>query len=152
MAPFGWYEREVWAAVTEELDGAHRAAVTALAAVVSRAEREGHVRVFLDAGNDGIRLVRELHRMQPRAYTRVIVDAAAERPTTRRSDALVEQLSARELAVLNYLPSRMSYAEISAELFVSVNTLKTHVRHICQKLGVSGRDAAVARAEELELL
>jgi LuxR family maltose regulon positive regulatory protein len=138
--------------VTLSLDGATRAALDALATVVARAEREGHLRVFLDTGPDGVRLVRELHRTHPRPYTRAILDAAAEQPTATTSDALVEQLSQRELAVLRYLPSRMSYAEIAAELFVSVNTLKTHVRHICQKLGVSGRDAAVARAQELELL
>ena len=46
----------------------------------------------------------------------------------------------------------MAYGEIAREMFVSVNTLKTHVRHISQKLGVSGRDAAVTRAEELGLL
>ena len=74
------------------------------------------------------------------------------RPTSTTADALVEQLSARELAVLRYLPTRMAYGEIAGEMFVSVNTLKTHVRHISQKLGVSGRDAAVARAEELGLL
>jgi LuxR family maltose regulon positive regulatory protein len=151
-APIGADEYEMWSAVVRALDGDQRGALNLLAALVSRAEREGHIRIFLDSGPDGVRLVRELHRTQPRPYTRRILDAAAARPMPKTAAALVEQLSGRELAVLRYLPTRMSYSDIARVMFVSVNTLKTHVRHISQKLGVSGRDAAVARAEELGLL
>ena len=48
-------------------------------------------------------------------------------------------LSSRELTVVRYLASRLTYKEIAAELFVSTNTLKTHVKRIYQKLGVSSR-------------
>jgi LuxR family maltose regulon positive regulatory protein len=65
---------------------------------------------------------------------------------------LIEQFSNRERAVLRYLPSRLDNAEIAAELRVSINTLKTHLKHIYRKLGVDGRKAAIVAAERLHLL
>jgi LuxR family maltose regulon positive regulatory protein len=54
--------------------------------------------------------------------------------------------------VLRYLQSMLSNEEIAAKLFVSINTVKTHVRHIYRKLDVSHRRDAVRRARELRLL
>jgi LuxR family maltose regulon positive regulatory protein len=62
------------------------------------------------------------------------------------------ELSERELAVLRLLPSGLSQREIAAELYVSFNTVKTHVRSIFAKLGVASRAEAVERARELGLL
>ncbi len=64
----------------------------------------------------------------------------------------VEELSAREMSVLRLLGSELSIAGIGDELFVSRNTVKTHVRGIYRKLDVDSRVAAVARARELGLL
>ena len=68
------------------------------------------------------------------------------------SRPLLEPLSERELTVLRFLPTMMSNAEIAAELFVSVNTIKTHLRHVYAKLGAANRRDAVRRARELQLL
>ena len=65
---------------------------------------------------------------------------------------LTEPLTARELELLAYLPSRLTNAELAARCFVSVNTVKTHMAHIYRKLDAGGRDAAIARARELGLL
>ena len=62
------------------------------------------------------------------------------------------ELSERELAVLRLLPSGLSQREIAADLYVSFNTVKTHMRSIFAKLGVSSRAEAVERASELGLL
>jgi LuxR family maltose regulon positive regulatory protein len=69
-----------------------------------------------------------------------------------RSEVLVEPLSPRERAVLRYLPAMMSNQEIAAELFVSVNTVKTHLKAIYRKLDVRDRREAVRRARTLNLL
>ena len=61
-------------------------------------------------------------------------------------------LTDREMSVLQYLPSMMTYPEIAAELFVSVNTVKSHLRHLYAKLEVVNRRQAVTRARELGLL
>ena len=64
----------------------------------------------------------------------------------------VEPLSDREQAVLRYLPTMMSNAEIASELFLSVNTVKTHLKAIYRKLGAARRREAVERARRLGLL
>jgi LuxR family transcriptional regulator, maltose regulon positive regulatory protein len=63
-----------------------------------------------------------------------------------------EPLSGRERTVLQYMDTLMSVNEISRELYVSTNTIKTHIKHIYRKLGVSRRRDAVERARALRLL
>ncbi len=65
---------------------------------------------------------------------------------------LLEELSEAELRVVRYLPSNLKAPEIAAELFVSPNTVRTHLRHIYSKLDAHSRREAVDRARELGLL
>jgi LuxR family maltose regulon positive regulatory protein len=63
-----------------------------------------------------------------------------------------EDLSPTELRVLRYLPTNLTRPEIASELYVSVNTINTHIRSIYSKLGTRDRSSAVKRARELRLL
>jgi LuxR family maltose regulon positive regulatory protein len=72
--------------------------------------------------------------------------------TPRRPSRLLEPLTDRERAVLRFLATTMSTAEIAEELFLSVNTVKTHLASIYRKLAAGKRREAVLRARELELL
>ena len=63
-----------------------------------------------------------------------------------------EPLSESETHVLRYLPTNLSASEIAYELSVSVNTVKTHLRHLYTKLGVHRRREAVDRGRALGLL
>src|SRR5205823_13758776 len=65
---------------------------------------------------------------------------------------LLDPLTEREETVLRFLPTLLSNAEIASELFVSINTVKAHVKSIYRKLGTSRRKDAVLRARELRLL
>ncbi len=65
---------------------------------------------------------------------------------------VADDLSESELAVLRLLPTELSNREIGEELFVSVNTVKTHVRSIYGKLRARSREQAVGRAREIGLL
>ena len=58
----------------------------------------------------------------------------------------------KELEVLGHLAELLTTEEIAETMFVSVNTVRTHVRNILRKLGVPRRNAAVRRARELDLL
>lgn len=80
--------------------------------------------------------------------------AAAERHLSSRGQARAvdEGLSERELGVLRLLATNLTQREIGAQLYLSLNTVKSHTRSIFRKLGVSSRDQAVARARELELI
>jgi LuxR family maltose regulon positive regulatory protein len=84
-----------------------------------------------------------------------MLDGAENRPPRGRSGrpaAASEELTERELAVLQLLPSGLSQREIGTALYVSQNTVKTHMRSIYGKLGASSRRQAVTRAHELGLL
>ena len=65
---------------------------------------------------------------------------------------LVNQLTEREQVILRYLDSRPPVTDIAAECFVSRNTIRTHVKAIYRKLGVSSRPEAVAHGRQLHLL
>ena len=65
---------------------------------------------------------------------------------------LIEPLSQSEIRVLRYLPTQLSAPEIADQLYLSVNTVKTHMRHVYDKLGAHRRHEAVERARALGLL
>jgi LuxR family maltose regulon positive regulatory protein len=78
-------------------------------------------------------------------------DAQAPRPAGP-VDAVSVPLTDSERAVLRFLPSHMTNEEISQALFLSINTVKTHLRSAYRKLGVSSRREAIARGRRLGLL
>jgi LuxR family transcriptional regulator, maltose regulon positive regulatory protein len=65
---------------------------------------------------------------------------------------LREPLSQSEIRVLRYLPTKLSAPEIADQLYLSVNTVKTHMRHVYDKLGAHRRHEAVEQARALGLL
>jgi LuxR family maltose regulon positive regulatory protein len=88
----------------------------------------------------------------PRGYIKKLLLAFKAKAKTQLDEGLIELLSGREVEVLHLLAARMSNLEIAEQLFISLNTVKTHIKNIISKLGVHGRDQAVARARELGLL
>ena len=86
----------------------------------------------------------------PEDITAAEVALRGRAPGSRRK--LAGDLSDRELAVLRLLPSDASLREVAASLYLSLNTVKTHVRSIYRKLGASTREEAVERGRELGLL
>jgi LuxR family transcriptional regulator, maltose regulon positive regulatory protein len=82
---------------------------------------------------------------------RRLEDAERQLTGPARELAFGEALSDRELAVLRLFASQLSQREIGGELFLSLNTVKSHSRAIYRKLGVSSREQAIVRAGELAL-
>jgi LuxR family maltose regulon positive regulatory protein len=77
----------------------------------------------------------------------------ASAPTSERERrSQPEELSPSELRVLRYLPTNLTRPEIAGELYVSINTVNTHIRNIYSKLGARDRSSAVQHARELRLL
>jgi DNA-binding NarL/FixJ family response regulator len=64
----------------------------------------------------------------------------------------INLLTGREVEVLRYLSQGLTTAQTGSEMFISENTVKTHIRHILEKLEVSNRAEAVARATQLGLI
>jgi LuxR family maltose regulon positive regulatory protein len=95
------------------------------------------------------------HETAHRALLADIVDmvrSGAARSSEREPLPQREELSPSELRVLRYLPTNLTRAEIARELYVSINTVNTHIRKIYSKLGASDRSSAVQRARALRLL
>jgi LuxR family maltose regulon positive regulatory protein len=120
------------------------------------AEPVGMVRAVVDEGPEVHALIEGLPTDARLAHFVERVLRAARRmpaaPPTGPAADLVEPLSEREVEVLRYLASRLTNAEIAAELFISVNTLKSHVKAVYRKLGVSTRAEAVGVARRIGLL
>jgi LuxR family maltose regulon positive regulatory protein len=76
----------------------------------------------------------------------------AEQLRARPGETAGEQLTEREQAILTLLPGPMTQRELAGALFVTPNTLKTHLRAIYRKLGADSRLDAVHRARERGLL
>jgi LuxR family transcriptional regulator, maltose regulon positive regulatory protein len=74
------------------------------------------------------------------------------RESTAATDLLLEAITQSEARVLRYLPTHLSAREIAAELYLSMNTVKTHQRHLYAKLDAHSRTQAVERARALGLL
>jgi LuxR family transcriptional regulator, maltose regulon positive regulatory protein len=148
-------EREVLRAAALRATGNGESALAAIETALGSAEPEGIRRPFLSAG----RGVRELladhlrknvtHRWFASELLRSLDGANGTRVLPAE---LLEPLSAREGEVLRFLPTMMSNSDIASELFVSVNTVKTHVKSIYRKLDVTRRQDAVRRARQLHLL
>jgi LuxR family maltose regulon positive regulatory protein len=110
-------------------------------------------RPFLDIGSDLEPLLdARVERGSEVAAFAVDLAYRAHGHAPQPTAVLVEPLTTREQVVLRYLVSALSNAEIAAELYVSVNTVKTHQRAVYRKLAAEGRRDAVRRARELRLL
>ncbi|WP_395691335.1 LuxR C-terminal-related transcriptional regulator [Nocardioides sp.] len=152
-------EIEVVRALTLQAGGSEEQALAALEHAVELAEPEGWSRFLVDAGPGLGRVVATLARRRPSSgYLRDLVARTAEpartpaAPTAPEPTGLLDPLSERELDVLRLLGSDLDGPAIARELVVSLNTVRTHTKHIYTKLGVNNRRAAIGRALQLGLL
>jgi LuxR family maltose regulon positive regulatory protein len=129
------------------------AALAVLERAVTLAEPEGYVRVFVDEGLPMASLLRVAVKQQAAGnYVRQLLAAMSEtKHDGPVKQALIEPLSERELDVLRLLGTELDGPAIARELMVSLNTVRTHTKHIYAKLAVTNRRAAVRRAAELNL-
>lgn len=144
-------------AIAYHMKGDIPPALVPLERVLKLAEPEGYVRIFVDEGRPMMALLKEavkqgialnyalrLLTVFGRTDDRTLVKQVMSKPMN-------EPLSERERDVLRLLRTDLSGPDIARELFVSLNTLRTHTKNIYDKLEVNSRRAAVRRAEELDL-
>jgi LuxR family maltose regulon positive regulatory protein len=149
--------------------GDHASALGALAEALTLACPQGYVRVFADQGAPMRVLLAQLsaarrgqqhaaRRIDPgylAALLRACGQADAAPPPGRAAAAppgLAEPLTDRELDVLRLIAAGKSNQRIAHDLFVALDTVKTHVTHILGKLGAANRTEAAARARQLGLI
>jgi LuxR family maltose regulon positive regulatory protein len=120
------------------------------------ADSHGFIQTLLDTSPQLVDHLISNSARYPRTESLVAVIAA--RIETRRLAViqpsqvkLPDPLTDAEIRVLQTLPLRLTYADMASELHLSLNTVKTHLRHTYMKLGVTSRSAAVQRADTLGL-
>ena len=134
------------------------AALASLRRALTLSEPGGYVRIYVDEGPSMASLLKASAKQGAASgYVRQLLAAlnrSAEQTATGTAPGagLIEPLSARELDVLRLLATDLDGPDIARELIVSLNTVRTHTKHIYEKLGVNNRRAAVRRARELELM
>ncbi|MGH3383781.1 MAG: LuxR C-terminal-related transcriptional regulator [Nocardioidaceae bacterium] len=149
-------------ALTHHERGHRQQALAELDRALTRApEPESYVRLFLDEGAPMLALLHDArdggtgeHDALSRHAHRLLAAADTSQRAARRTDqhALPDPLSDRERDVLRLLDSDLTGPQIARELYVSLNTLRTHTKRIFTKLDVNTRAAAVRRAHERRLL
>jgi LuxR family maltose regulon positive regulatory protein len=157
LRPSTAIELRALSAVASHQCGNDDVALELVEQALALAEPEGYMSPFLAVGAP----LRELLLRRIRAGTAhrslagqlgEALDSHSVGSPEQRTALLLEPLSDRETAVLRYLPTALSKAEIASEMFVSVNTVKTHMKNIYRKLDVTDRSHAVRRARTLHLV
>lgn len=153
-------------AAAYELAGDGDTAVNTLTTALKTAVSSGFIRIFIDEGEPIktllTRMKDENGRMKEYVYKLL---AAFDKQTTIHPSSLrqaqgwllnphplIDPLSEREIEVLQLIAEGFTNREIADRLYLSLHTIKVHVRNIYSKLSVSSRTQAVARARELEIL
>lgn len=145
------------AATAQRRLGAQAPAGEYLERALALAERDELVRVFLDAGRGVRALLTVVVAPEGRhaAFRSALLhrfDVAPAGGWKAKSSEQAIRLTASERAVLRYLPSHLTNEEIAQDLCLSVNTVKSHLRTLYRKLGVTSRREAIARALQIDLL
>jgi LuxR family transcriptional regulator, maltose regulon positive regulatory protein len=138
-------------AVAAQAVGRPAAASEHLAHAVELASVEGLRQPFACAGLE-LQPLLERHLARPSASAPLAAELLDSIAGAGPAAAPSEPLSDRERDVLRLLPTLLRTPEIAGELFVSINTVKSHVKSIYRKLGVSTRRDAVARGRALRLI
>ena len=140
--------------------GSPQASRADYARALELAEPEGFIGVFVEQGQPVADALRELSRHKPdpiasTAFARRILDAFAQLcppDTAGQASTLVESLSERELEVLHLMADGLKYKEIADQLFISLNTVRFHVKAIYGKLNVNNRTQAIETARQQKIL
>ena len=147
----GVHAVDAWLVTAEAHEAFRRdgAALSALGHALDRAAPERILRPFLlSASRLGPLL--ERYRAAGGRHAATVAHILGVEPASAVS--LPDPLTDRELSVLQLLPTMMSNAEIATELFVSVNTVKAHLKSLYRKLGATTRREAVRRGRRLALV
>jgi LuxR family transcriptional regulator, maltose regulon positive regulatory protein len=149
-------EIRVLQALAHHARGDEPAALAALQhAFGATPEPDSYVRLYLDEGTPMVDLLRRAVTEGvplPERLERHLGGSAVDEQGEDLPQSLADPLSRRELDVLRLLDSELTGPDIARQLYISLNTLRTHTKRIFTKLDVTSRAAAVRRAHQLGLL
>ena len=162
----GWNDNLIKVLVLKALAYARKGeiepALDILSITLAQSAHEGYIRTFVDHGQPMQKLLQEAasRGIWPDMIALLLASfpnneenkgqTRAGKPIT--SQTMIEPLTDREISILSLMAAGLSHHEIAEELYLSVNTIKWHVTHIYNKLGVHRRSHAVTRSRELGIL
>ena len=117
-------------------------------------EPKGFFRIFVDEGPELGKLLEkvvDVNRGSSHAYARELLPFFRLHKIIKTENEMLEALSDREMEVLKLIAAGLSNKMIMEGLFISMSTVKTHVRNIFSKLNVHSRTEAIFKAKEMEL-
>ena len=144
--------------LARQAQGNSQLALATLERAVKLAEPEGFMRIFLDEGKSMATLLKRLaDKGVEKDYAGKLLDRFDEHIDTKLQTAISragisEPLSRKENNTLQLLAAGLTNKEIAEQLFVSPNTVKTHLKNIFEKLQVNNRNQAIAKARDLKLV
>ncbi len=147
-------------------------ALVPLERALSLAEPEGYIRIFADEGKPMLKLLNQassrgiapdyvsrlvgafngLNLGKPDSPEQLETKTSPTPPSARDSSGLIESLTEREIETLHLISEGLSNEEIGETLYISITTVKTHIRSLYGKLNVNRRTQAIQRARDLGLL
>jgi LuxR family maltose regulon positive regulatory protein len=159
-------EMKILQALAYQMRRQEQEALNALAQALRLAEPEGYIRCFVDEGVSMELLLSHLRKQGSTPYLDTVLAAFATSPHNGKTrlagesghplrygpmSTFLEPLSERELEVLRLMEQGASNQEIAEGLVLALSTVKSHVRNILSKLGVSNRTQAVKQARTFGL-
>lgn len=131
--------------------------------VLAKASREGYVYMFVQCGEVVRGLLIEFSRIEGEVGREYALGLVARFPPVSQGQMelgkvatskvdLLEPLTEREFEILHHLAAGMTYLEIAAKLYLSVNTIKTHTKNLYGKLGVNNRLKAIEQARKTGIM
>jgi len=146
-------EARILLALAEQKRGEERSALTLLRVALNQARKEGVVQPFVAAGEPLVTLLRRLLTRGQELFIEDVLALIGVEETQSEPEILANRvddfLSNQERKIVDMLALGLSNREIAERLFISQNTIKTHLKHIYSKLNVSRRAQAVLKVKAL---
>lgn len=148
----GVLEIHILQALTFDMMGKQTAALSSLQSALNLAQPGGYIRTFVRFGRPLQTLLLQVNYADPNYVRRILAAFPQPSESATATGIHTDLLTEREWDVLNELAAGLTNKEIQSKLFVSKNTVRTHLKNLYSKLGVDNRTQAVIRAREMGLL
>ncbi|MEJ2262597.1 MAG: LuxR C-terminal-related transcriptional regulator [Anaerolineales bacterium] len=148
-------EIHILRSIAFQVEGKSERALSSLKTALRLARPEGHLRPFLDERPALVELLKKMAAQGIEDAHWLVEALLQSQPGSvllSKTTEITEPLSDREMEVLHLLVTDLTVPEIAEELYISVSTVRSHVKNIYRKLGAHSRLEAVSKAKDANLL
>jgi LuxR family maltose regulon positive regulatory protein len=149
---FDTIEILIWKTLVLDFLGEKTAALTALKTALNLAHKGTLITPFVEKGAPMQALLSQIEDVHPTYVYRLLNTFSQTADSPLPPVSIAASLTEREQEILRYIAAGLSNKAIENKLFISKNTVRTHIKNLYSKLHANGRTQAIARAHELKLL